>query len=104
MSGGGAASAAESTGGEGAQKGGGLIPTGYVAPETDDEIRELMAESDIGWPTDECFGGHAGEEKPRCFECVKPVQEFSRPESLDRVAARWGLFYSGLLDRAAAAR
>ena len=39
-----------------------------------------------------------GEEKPRCFECAKPVQEFSRLESLDRAAARWGLFYLGLLD------
>ena len=64
------ASAAESTGGEGAQKGGGLGVS----------------------------GGHAGEEKPRCFECAKPVQEFSRLESLDRAAARWGLFYLGLLD------
>ena len=39
-----------------------------------------------------------GEENPRCFECAKPVQEFSRLESLDRAAARWGLFYLGLLD------
>ena len=40
-----------------------------------------------------------GEEKPRCFECLKPVQEFSRlVESVDRAAARWGLFYVGLLD------
>ena len=38
------------------------------------------------------------EEKPRCFECAtKPVQEFSRLESLDRAAARWGLFYLGRL-------
>ena len=39
-----------------------------------------------------------GEEKPLFFECAKPVQEFSRLESLDRAAARWGLFYLGLLD------
>ena len=38
-----------------------------------------------------------GEEKPRCFECLKPVQEFSRLESLDRAAARWGLFYLAIL-------
>ena len=29
-----------------------------------------------------------GEEKPRCFECAKPVQELSRLEPLDRAAAR----------------
>ena len=29
------------------------------------------------------------EEKPRCFKCVKP---------LDRAAARWRMFYLGLLD------
>ena len=39
-----------------------------------------------------------GEEKPLFFECAKLVQEFSRLESLDRAAARWGLFYLGLLD------
>ena len=33
-----------------------------------------------------------GEEKPRCFECLKPVQEFSRLESLDRAAAHWDCF------------
>ena len=39
------------------------------------------------------------EEGPRCFECVKPVQEFSRLEPLeDRAAARWRMFYLGLLD------
>ena len=28
------------------------------------------------------------EEKPRCFECLKPVQKFARLERLDRAAAR----------------
>ena len=37
-----------------------------------------------------------GEEKPRCFECAKPVQELSRLEPLDRAAARWRLFCLGL--------
>ena len=39
-----------------------------------------------------------GEEKPRCFECLKPVQEFSRLESQDRAAARWRLFDLGILE------
>ena len=38
------------------------------------------------------------EEKPRCYECAKPVQELARLEPLDRAAARWRLFYLGLLD------
>ena len=39
------------------------------------------------------------EEKPRCFECLKPVQEFSRlEERLDRARARWRCFYLRLLD------
>ena len=38
------------------------------------------------------------EEKPRCYECLKPVQKFSRLEPLDRAAARWRMFYLGLLD------
>ena len=38
------------------------------------------------------------EEKPRCYECLKPVQDLSRLESLDRAAARWGLFYLRLWD------
>ena len=33
------------------------------------------------------------EEKPRCYECAKPVQELARLEPLDRAAARWRLFY-----------
>ena len=38
------------------------------------------------------------EEKPRCYECLKPVQKFSRLEPLDRAAARWRMFYLGILD------
>ena len=39
------------------------------------------------------------EEKPRCFKCVKPVQEFaSRLERSDRATARWRMFDLGLLD------
>ena len=34
------------------------------------------------------FGWLDEEEKPRCFECLKPVQKFSRLERLDRAAAR----------------
>ena len=46
----------------------------------------------LGWVDDE-------EEKPRCFECLKLVQEFSRlEERLDRAQARWRFFYLRLLD------
>ena len=38
------------------------------------------------------------EEKPRCFKCAMPVQEFCRLEPLDRALARWRMFYLGLLD------
>ena len=38
------------------------------------------------------------EEKPRCYECLKPVQELSRLRSLDQAAARWRLFCLCLLD------
>ena len=38
------------------------------------------------------------EEKPRCYECLNPVQDFSRLQSLDRAAARWTAVYESLLD------
>ena len=38
------------------------------------------------------------EEKPRCYECLNPVQDSSRLEPLDRAAARWKHVYLGLLD------
>ena len=38
------------------------------------------------------------EEKPRCYECLKPVQDLSRLRSLDQAAARWRLFCLCLLD------
>ena len=38
------------------------------------------------------------EEKPRRFECLKPVQKFSRLEDrLDRARARWRIFLFGSL-------
>ena len=43
------------------------------------------------------FGWLDEDEKPRCFECLKPVRKFSRLERLDRAAARWRIFYLGLL-------
>ena len=45
----------------------------------------------VVWPDDV-------EEKPRCFKCVKPVQEFARLERSDRAMARWRMFYLGILD------
>ena len=38
------------------------------------------------------------EEKPRCYECLNPVQDFSRLESLDRAAARWKTVFVSPLD------
>ena len=38
------------------------------------------------------------EEKPRCHECLKPVQDYSRLLKTDRAAARWKTFYLGILD------